>query len=236
MGHPTELPKEPNGNSGECSWLRKILRCVRERSFIAGKGIKLEHKTNGTVIHSTAEGGGGGGGVSFRWRGEYSSANPPADGLGQYVANDLVIRGSANPSSAAWNATDTLLQDGTKAGLYIALATVPNGTAPTEPPDGTYWETFARGSWHKLKITLTGGNSSLFFESLANDAKAVIGGNTTGGTQRLVTIDTAAAHLIGLDGDKGRELRIVAIRDCEPNDGTQVYYRLFLASDRIRTA
>ena len=234
--HPSELPREPNGNADAAGWLRKILKCVRERTFIAGKGIKLEHKTNGTVIHATAQPGSGGGAAGFRWRGEYSSANPPADGLGPYIANDLVIRGSNNPSSTAWNTADAILQDGTKAGLYIALTTVPNGTAPTEPPDGVYWETVSRGAWHKLKVTLSGGQSSLFFESLPLDAKAIIGGGTTGSVQRLVTIDTAAARALGLDGDKGRPLSIVAIRDCEPSDGTAIYNRLILASARYRVS
>jgi hypothetical protein len=55
MAHPTELPRPPNGNSSEASWFMKLLRCVRERSFIAGSGIRLEHKTNGTVISATAQ-------------------------------------------------------------------------------------------------------------------------------------------------------------------------------------
>lgn len=50
MSHPTELPREPRGNADEASWLKKILRCVTERTLIAGKGIRMEWKRNGTVI------------------------------------------------------------------------------------------------------------------------------------------------------------------------------------------
>ena len=173
MAHPTELPRPPNGNSSEASWFTKILRCVRERSFIAGDGIRLEQKTNGTVISATADGGVKSG-TRLRWRGEWTAATP-ADGLGDYKKGDLVIRGSANPASAAVNATDAILGGGVDGGLYIAREDIdPATTEPTEPPaDSTNWETFARGSWHLLVVTPSTGGGTITLDSRSPSASAV---------------------------------------------------------------
>jgi hypothetical protein len=173
MAHPTELPRPPNGNSSEASWFTKLLRCVRERSFIAGSGIRLEHKTNGTVISATADGGVASG-TQMRWRGEWT-AGTPTDELGPYKEGDLVIRGSANPASVSVNATDTILGDGKKAGLYIAIADIdPATTEPVEPPgDSVNWETFARGSWHLLVVTPSTGGGTITLDSRNPSASAV---------------------------------------------------------------
>ena len=71
-----------------------------------------------------------------------------------------------------------------------------------------------------------------------NDSVLTLTGGATGGVARSVTIDTSAAHAVGfgVDGDKGRPLSIVAIRDCEPSDGAAVYNRLIIASARFRVA
>ena len=119
-------------------------------------GTKLEILGGDTVTET----------AGLRWRGEWT-AGTPTDGLGAYKERDLVIRGSANPASAAVNDTDTILGAGTKAGLYVARRNIdPATTEPTEPPeDSLNWETFARGAWHLLVITPSTGGGTITLDS-----------------------------------------------------------------------
>ena len=48
--HPTPLITEPGGTSRFLGWFRRLRRNVRERSIIAGNGIRLDHTSDGTRI------------------------------------------------------------------------------------------------------------------------------------------------------------------------------------------
>ena len=119
---------------------------------------------------------------AFRWRGEWT-AGTPSDGLGAYKENDLVIRGSNNPASASVNDADSILSNGTKAGLYIARQDIaPATTEPVEPAaDSVNWETFARGAWHLLVITPSTGGGTITLDSRNPAGSAVAALSALGG-------------------------------------------------------
>jgi hypothetical protein len=105
---------------------------------------------------------------TIQWRGEWSATE-------SYKENDLVIRGSANPADADITDTVAILQDGTKAGLYIAIRDMDANHEPHEPPDPDYWETMARfatpiftvrhpSSTKKVYIDATGPSGSVILQ------------------------------------------------------------------------
>ena len=128
--------------------INALIEQQRRIAPMSGENVKVNRTVNGAVISANipepeeAQ--------PVQWKGEWRT------GIA-YVENDIVIRGSANLSSAAWNDTDSILTDGTKAGVYIALQDVPAGTAaPLEPNTGAYWETLARFATHIFTVKKTG--------------------------------------------------------------------------------
>lgn len=129
--------------------INKILDYLRETSPKTGVGLRTNRTVNGTVVSVRQSTRAAETPQAFQWQGEWVDRN--------YSEGDVVIRGSANLSSASWNDTDTILSDGTKAGVYIALRDVPAGTAaPLEPNTATYWETLARFATHIFVVKKTG--------------------------------------------------------------------------------
>lgn len=127
----------------------RLLDYIREISPKSGFGIRTNRSMNGTTIAVDKQVVDATPAQPVQWKGEWKNQ--------VYEKNDIVIRGSANQSSAGWNDTDAILTDGTKAGVYIALQPVPAGTpAPAEPNSATYWETLARFATHILAVKKTG--------------------------------------------------------------------------------
>ena len=54
--HISSLPTDPTGSNPIVDWCKKIARCIRERSLIAGPGIRLAYTARGTVVEATAIG------------------------------------------------------------------------------------------------------------------------------------------------------------------------------------
>jgi hypothetical protein len=135
---------------------------VRCNRIAQGKDYRIQRTSGGTKLEILGGSSTTAPGDVLRWRGEWTAATPP-DGLGAYRKSDLVIRGSANASSSTVNDTDDILDDGTKAGLYIARQDIdPTTDEPTEPAsDPANWETFARGAWHTLTIREFGASNKL---------------------------------------------------------------------------
>jgi len=51
------IPGEPTGNHPIVSWLSRLRSAVLARTVIAGKGIAVDHKTNGVVVSIKEDGG-----------------------------------------------------------------------------------------------------------------------------------------------------------------------------------
>lgn len=142
----TPLPKDLIGTHPFVDWCRKILAGLRERTVLAGPGIGVSYEKGGTRIWSKGIAGNESA-VSIRWRGEWTDLTP-ADGLGDYVEGDVVIRGSDNSERGALAEAQAYsdLQSGLIAGTYIALRDSPS----TDPASST---ANSSGDWAVFSIS-----------------------------------------------------------------------------------
>ncbi len=254
LGPPASLCPIASGNAKETAWFNQIRKNVEQRTVRVGPGLKISYKTDHTLVELAGQASGVVAG-GFDWQGEWKDKD--------YSAGAVVIRGSRNVSSSGWNDDQTILFDGAISGTYIALSDVPQGTpAPEEPNSGDFWETVSRYATHifavrdktiatsgkivlvtvdkrgTLSVTGVNGISATTIAGETDVSETLLGA-TLNGAARSVTIDTTAAHHVGIDngitGDKGRPLSIQAIKSCDSSDPAgQTFIRLVLCSDRIR--
>ncbi len=124
------------------------------------------------------------GGAGFRFRGPW--ANPPVDGLGSYLQNDVV----------------TILFSGSVTQTYVAVGNPPNPVTP--PPNSDWDQLFSAGS---PSFSLNVVTSSIYAEASyvatsADGQFAALGiasypGTTTYSLQEAISQDAASGHGIG---------------------------------------
>ena len=182
------IPPSKHAETGPFKAFWKALNDLRDFAISTrprkGRGVKLRETSDGTVINADDQAGTAPAVSGLTWRGEWNPA------VTDYVEDDLVIRGSANTDSAAWNDTDAILNDGTKGGLYRAKRAVPVAMQPREPADDSdNWETFARGSWHIFKVaTKAATNGTVLLKSGISNVNAQMKAAGAGGTVDIQTV------------------------------------------------
>ena len=210
----TPIPPDPTGHHPIVDFCKRITRCLKERTILAGPGIRLKYETGGTRIVAETPGAIQPG-ESLRWRGEWTAGTPP-DGLGDYKEGDIVIRGSANVSRVAVTdppqtdeeiAEEALsralsdLNNGTVAGTFVALRDLATHTA--EPSTaGDDWELLGRSAYPRLTIKHTGANRI-----------ALVAVPTEGSEPGNVSIDINDCH--------GKDLAIMEVEVCR--NGVTMY-------------
>lgn len=125
------------------------------------------------------------GGVGFRFRGPW--ANPPVDGLGSYLQNDVV----------------NILFSGSITQTYLGIGNPPNPTTP--PPNSDWAQLFSSGapafSVNSLTCNMYAEASYIAATSSGQYSAINIGafpGTTTYTLQEVVSQDQASGHGVGL--------------------------------------
>jgi hypothetical protein len=95
--HPTPTAKEPGGTSRAVAWFRRVVQNIRERTLIAGSGIKLDYQADGTIISIKRAGGGNGGEGGAVTRGVILAAQLPDT---EYDTVSVTLSGIGNVTVA----------------------------------------------------------------------------------------------------------------------------------------
>ena len=177
--HPTPLAKEPGGTSRVVGWFRRILRNVKERTLIAGSGVRMDYTEDGTVV-SIAQlrraAAGEGGGINFQgdWNADATYAEDAYTFLPQGYTD-------ANNGTTSDHYRDSFKYTG----LWRSKASNTNTMPGT---DDTKWERVAEGPRKDWKVVDPDATDLNEFLQLRHNGVYMNQGPTTG-VAAQITID-----------------------------------------------
>lgn len=151
---PTQLPREPSGNSPLHDTVRKLIRCLKERTILESDKYGIEHHSDGVFLRFKQVKQEGGGGGDFNFRGMWEPFE-------EYKKNDVVMirAGQATEGNANYNhGTFFCVLDHTadeenrpKEPTINTGGTSLDPLASTGPTD--IWRTLAQGHWNDFIVS-----------------------------------------------------------------------------------
>lgn len=200
---PTPLPREPSGSSTLHETVKKLIRCIKERTLLGSTDYGLEHHADGVFLRFKQDPVKSGGGQTA-FRGIWLVDT-------QYKEGDIVCVRGAPIEGAGHETSGTFwcVRDHLSTATNYPKELLPEQFDPVSSGPTDLWRTFAVGAWPQFTvrafpIPVTGGPPIILPAYTLIDPGRVgtFGGTGSGGG--FAGIDQANGSASGLKTGSGR--------------------------------